>query len=509
MKAVQLYIDSGCDEVVVLQTLGYPSPNALRQWYREYEQTGTLHHKVKRKIQYTEGQIKAAVAYYDKHAGSLIGTSRALGYPDRNTLSLWVRAAHPNEGTVPVKHCKSGRKLVRCSLEQKQAAVEAWMNGTPDYKIAAQYGVSKAAVYAWKRQLLGKAPVRMKKKDDPFLSEGLPSSKKELESEIKSLQAEIHDLKMERDVLEKAAEIVKKGRGINLENLTNAEKADVIGALNGEYRLCELLNSLKMAKSSYFYQRSAALRPDKYEDLRSDVRSAFYENSQCYGYRRVHAVLRKSGRTVSEKLIRRIMREERLMVHCARRRRYNSYMGEISPAVANVVSRDFHADAPNRKWLTDLTEFALPSGKVYLSPVIDCFDGIVVNWTIGTSPNAELANTMIDGAIAHLSKNEHPIIHSDRGCHYRWPDWIRKVKSAGLIRSMSKKGCSPDNAACEGFFGRLKNEMFYGRPWMGVSTQQFMAVLDRYLHWYNEKRIKLSLGSMSPVEYRQNLGLAV
>jgi len=117
----------------------------------------------------------------------------------------------------------------------------------------------------------------------------------------------------QRDVLEKAAEMVKKGRGINLQNLTNAEKADVIGALNGEYRLFELLNSVKMAKSSYFYQRSAALRLDKYEELRSDVSAVFYENTQCYGYRRVHAVLRKNGRTVSKKVIRRITREEQLM----------------------------------------------------------------------------------------------------------------------------------------------------------------------------------------------------
>ncbi len=109
MKAVQLCINSGCDEVVVPQTLGYPSPNALRQSYKEYEQTGPLHQKEKRKIQYTEEQIEAAVAYYDEHGGSLPGVSRAPGYPDQNTLCLWVRAAHPSKGTVPAKHCKSGR----------------------------------------------------------------------------------------------------------------------------------------------------------------------------------------------------------------------------------------------------------------------------------------------------------------------------------------------------------------------------------------------------------------
>lgn len=139
--------------------------------------------------------------------------------------------------------------------------------------------------------------------------------------------------------------------------------------------------------------------------------------------------------------------------------------------VPNILQRHFHAASPNQKWLTDLTEFALPAGKVYLSPVIDCFDGMVHSWTIGTSPNAQLVNNMLEKALATLRPGERPIIHSDRGCHYRWPDWIKRVDDAGLTRSMSRKGCSPDNSACEGFFGRLKNEMFYGRSWDGNSGQ--------------------------------------
>ena len=173
-----------------------------------------------------------------------------------------------------------------------------------------------------------------------------------------------------------------------------------------------------------------------------------------------------------------------------------------------VDTRDFHAEEPNTKWLTDLTEFRIPAGKVYLSPVIDCFDGLVVSWTIGTSPDAELVNTMLDSAICSLTDGEHPVLHSDRGCHYRWPDWISRMENAGLTRSMSKKGCSPDNAACEGFFGRLKNEMFYGRSWQNVSIDQFINELDSYLRWYNERRIKVSLGAMSPIGYRRSVGLA-
>ncbi|MBW9380361.1 IS3 family transposase, partial (plasmid) [Escherichia coli] len=186
---------------------------------------------------------------------------------------------------------------------------------------------------------------------------------------------------------------------------------------------------------------------------------------------------------------------------------YNSYCGEIGPAPENLLARDFSSCRPNEKWLTDITEFQLLAGKVYLSPVIDCFDGQVVSWSIGTRPDATLVNTMLDEALDTLNEHDKPVIHSDRGGHYRWPGWLDRINTSGLIRSMSRKGCSSDNAACEGFFGRIKNEMFYGRNWTGITLEKFICFLDRYIRWYNEKRIKLSLGAMSPVKYRQYLGI--
>jgi putative transposase len=290
--------------------------------------------------------------------------------------------------------------------------------------------------------------------------------------------------------------------------LTNKEKAFLIDALRMKYQLKELLRMTNMPKSSYFYQKEAQSRPDKYSALRTEIIEAFADNRSRYGYRRLHAVIKSKGKIISEKVVRRIMGEEKLVVPCRKKRKYSSYKGEISPAVENVVARDFHAGAPNIKWLTDLTEFHIPAGKVYLSPIIDCFDGMVVSWTIGTSPDAELVNTMLDEAICNLSYGEHPIVHSDRGCHYRWPGWILRMENSGLTRSMSKKGCSPDNSACEGFFGRLKNEMFYYCSWQDVSIEQFINELDSYLRWYNEKRIKMSLGAMSPVDYRRSMGFA-
>ncbi len=172
------------------------------------------------------------------------------------------------------------------------------------------------------------------------------------------------------------------------------------------------------------------------------------------------------------------------------------------------MNRDFKAKKPNEKWLTDITEFKTPAGKVYLSPIIDCYDGAIISWTIGTKPNAELVNAMLDGGLATLQEHEHPIIHSDRGAHYRWPGWIKRMNKANLSRSMSKKGCSPDNSACEGFFGRLKNEVFYQRDWKNTTINQFITHLDHYINWYNNQRIKLSLGGLSPLEYRKKRGYA-
>ena len=156
-----------------------------------------------------------------------------------------------------------------------------------------------------------------------------------------------------------------------------------------------------------------------------------------------------------------------------------------------------------------IKEFSIRGGKVYLSPIINCFDGMPVAWSIGTSPNAELSNSMLRMAVSTLKPDEKPIVHSDRGCHYRWPEWISIIEEAGLIRSMSKKGCSPDNAACEGFFGHLKTEMFYNTNWGNVSIEEFIQEVDQYLHWYREDRIKLSLGGLSPINYRRRMGVAV
>ncbi len=265
---------------------------------------------------------------------------------------------------------------------------------------------------------------------------------------------------------------------------------------------------LKRGDLHVAYHRSRLGADDKYAEVRRTITDIFESNHRSYGYRRIRASLNRQRVFVSEKVVQRLMKQECLQAARPKRRGYRSYVGEITPAPENIVNRDFHATAPNEKWLTDISEFQIPAGKVYLSPMIDCFDGMVVSWSIGKSPDAELVNTMLDAAVETVTESDNrPIVHSDRGGHYRWPGWLSRIAEANLIRSMSRKACSPDNAACEGFFGRLKTEMFYPRDWRSTTIEQFIHALDSYIRWYNEKRIKLSLGYLSPIEYRESLGL--
>lgn len=509
IRAVKFYINCGYNAAYTVSKLGYPDASNLKRWYREYSESNDLHKGRKKVSKFSDREKRDAVDYYFAHDRNVLQTVKALGYPSRPLLIQWVKELCPEEGK---RRCKSFKPHVRCSQEEKiQAVMESCKGNLKIAQIAEIYGVTPSAVSIWRKELLGEG--RTLKMIQPPAEdksiEQLIREKAELEAKVKRLENDVYKLQLERDVLEKAGDILKKEEGINLDQLTNREKVFLIDALRNKYKLNELLPVLKLSKSSYCYQVQCIKSKDKYKELRQQIKELFMCNKEIYGYRRIHCLLRKDGIIVSEKIVRRIMNEEQLIVKAARKRKYNSYKGEITPEVDNIIKRDFSAKKPNEKWLTDITEFHIPAGKIYLSPIIDCFDGMVVSWTIGTSPNSKLANTMLQKAIEQLDPSEHPLVHSDRGCHYRWPEWINLMDNAGLTRSMSKKGCSPDNSACEGFFGRLKNEMFYGRDWNHASIDSFIHKLDEYIHWYNETRIKISLGGMSPFQYRRSLGIAI
>ena len=227
----------------------------------------------------------------------------------------------------------------------------------------------------------------------------------------------MRQLELENDIPRVVAMVLIVG---SPDSPTSREKAPVINELRATAgrSLRELADSLRISKSSYEYQRAALVRSDRHAALRTRVRDVFEAASGSRGYRHVTHEPRSGDdpARVSEKVVRALMREEGLVVAYARRRsRCSSYRGEISEAPENLVGRRFAADAPNRLWLTDITEFDLPGGKVYLSSIVDCFDGGLLEWSIGTSPDARLANDSLEAAGGTLVGDERPVIHSDRG----------------------------------------------------------------------------------------------
>ena len=501
LRAIQLYIKLGKRAGLTIRQLGYPTKNALKAWHQAYEQRQDLPTGYVREPKYSPAQRQLAVDHFAANGRCLAFTIKALGYPSRSLLAGWIRDAHPEVRP------RVGQAHEALSSQAKQSAVMALcLRQGSAQAVAQELGVSRPSLYNWKNQLLSNEALASIKPQNPAPS----SERNELECEVERLQRAVKRLKLEQDILKKANELLKQELGIDQQILTNREKTQLVDALRSTHALADLLAELELPRSSYFYHRGRLELADKYAAVRCVMADIFQSNYRCYGSHRMHATLARQSVTISENVVRRLMKEERLIPVLHKRRRYGSYMGEISPAPDNLLNRDFTASAPNRKWLTDITEFQIAAGKVYLSPMIDCFDGLVVSWSMGIRPDAELVNTMLDAAIdTVIASNDRPVVHSDRGGHYRWPGWLNRIADARLVRSMSRKACSPDNAACEGFFGRLKNELFYARDWLNTTVDEFMAALDAYIRWYNEARIKMSLGSRSPVEHRKYLGIAV
>ena len=450
---------------------------------------------------YTNEQVYAALILY-RELKSLPKVVESLGYPSEGTLASWVHK-YP-EVVTP----KSHKRHIRAPINVKLDAIRrCYENGETLKSVAEEIGYSSVAILTWHKKYQEKGLLGLMNKSDTDSSK-TPADIQSAD-DIEALKAQMMEMQMEIDILKETINVLKKDPGVNQEALSNREKAVIIDALKNKYSLPKLCRKLCISRSSYYYQEAAMRAEDKYCDLRTKICKLFHDNYDAFGYRKIYVLLKREGITLSEKVVRRIMREEGLIVKVHRRRKYNSYKGEISPAVENLINRDFHADKPNQKWLTDITEFSIEAGKVYLSPIIDCLDGMPVSWTVGTSPNAKLANTMLEQAIKTLKPGEHPIVHSDRGCHYRWPDWIKIMEDAKLTRSMSKKGCSPDNSACEGFFGHLKMEMFYGRNWSNSTLDDLIQAINKYMNWYRTSRIKSTLGGLSPLEYRRRIGVGV
>lgn len=269
--------------------------------------------------------------------------------------------------------------------------------------------------------------------------------------------------------------------------------------LRQSHPLAVLLKVAGLARSTFYYQVKVAELADKHADVKAKIRSIFDHHKGRYGYRRITAALRQTGERINHKAVQRLMGQLELK-SLVRVKKYRSYKGLVGKIAPDILKRQFSATRPNEKWVTDVTEFKVGDEKLFLSPVLDLYNGEVVAYEMARRPVFDLVGKMLEKALLRLKKGDKPLVHSDQGWQYQMADYRRLLGQKRLIQSMSRKGNCLDNAAMESFFGTLKSELFYLNKFANIDELQ--AGVERYIHYYNHDRIKLKLKGLSPVQYR-------
>jgi transposase InsO family protein len=199
--------------------------------------------------------------------------------------------------------------------------------------------------------------------------------------------------------------------------------------------------------------------PDKYNEIKDTITLIYTENKQRVGYRRITLELKNKGIIINHKTVQRLMKQLGLFCR-VRMKKYNSYRGEVGKTAPNILERNFEADKPNQKWVTDITEFSLFGQKLYLSPILDLCSRDIVSYAISKHPRFSLVTDMLEQAFQRIPDNSNLVLHSDQGWHYQMKPYQRMLAAKGIRQSMSRKGNCLDNAVMENFFGLLKTECY-------------------------------------------------
>ncbi|WP_156056794.1 IS3 family transposase [Pseudomonas capeferrum] len=364
---------------------------------------------------------------------------------------------------------------------------------------AAHFGLGQSSqIGNWQRQYYSGspvAPVIRQKKPIKVLKKIKPAKPTDTDDSQKprdQLMAELEYLRMENAVLKELGSA--RGKGTN-----TGEKVLIVSKLKRRFPLPDLLRLIGLARSTFYYQVQSQQKPDKYAELKERIRQVYHKEKGRYGYRRVALAIRKEGPLVNKKVVEKLMTGLGLK-SLVRPKKYRSYRGTVGKIAMNLLERNFVAQRPNQKWVSDVTEFKVAQQKLYLSPVMDLYNGEIIAYETASRPQYSLVGNMLDKALKTLGEKPKLVLHTDQGWQYQQAQYRQKLRSCGVKQSMSRKGNCLDNAAMESFFGTLKSEFFYLKRFENVD--ELKAGLDEYIHYYNHDRIKLRLNGLSPVEYR-------
>ncbi len=264
-----------------------------------------------------------------------------------------------------------------------------------------------------------------------------------------------------------------------------------------------MLKAMGMAKSTYYYELNKIDRVAiKNQELMCKIKDIFEQNKRRYGVRRIHKELVNRGCNVNHKRVQRLMHNMGLSGKRPKEK-YHSYKGEVGKTADNIINRDFSTTAPLQKWTTDVSQFNFTWGKCYISPILDMNTNEIVSYDLSLSPNMEQIQRMLDRAFEKFPSVNGLIFHSDQGWQYQHAYFRNTLKEHGMIQSMSRKGNCYDNCIIETFFGRLKNEMYYGCEKEYGTFDEFAKAIKEYIDYYNNERIQAKTNWMPPVKYRE------
>ncbi|MEV5027385.1 IS3 family transposase [Paenibacillus sp. LPE1-1-1.1] len=435
-----------------------------------------------------------AIHRYQNGAEGVKSIAKSLGI-NHEALRMWIRQYEYNG-------VKAFEKSYTAYSMTYKLDVLNYMNenGTSPNEAAVIFNISSPGIIRkWRSQFNehGMDALKSKKKGRLRMTDKNKNITKRQEpavGSVEALQAEVERLRME-NAYPKKVECLSSKQG----KITKQDKAQLVYELRLEFPVVALLKLAGVKRSTFYYLVKQFGKPDPDEDLKVLIQSIYEEHQGHYGYRRIGDELFNREHRVNHKKVQRIMKELGLK-SVVRRKRYRSHKGTVGKIAPNVLDRNFQAEKPNEKWVTDITEFKLCGEKLYLSPVLDLFNGEIITYTIGSRPTYSLVSEMLNKAFKRLSREDELLLHSDQGWHYQMKQYQHALKKQGITQSMSRKGKCYDNAVMENFFGIMKSEFLYLNEF--ESVDHFKQELERYIDYYNHKRIKSKLVGMSPVQYR-------
>ena len=264
--------------------------------------------------------------------------------------------------------------------------------------------------------------------------------------------------------------------------------------------MCQVLG---VSASGYhaWRRRPASARTQRDEQLRVRIRASFEASKHRYGSPRIHRDLRAEDVRVSRKRVIRLMQEDGLKARVRQRFKCTTMSDHDQPVAPNVLDREFTADAPNRRWVGDTTEFVIgESGKLYLAAILDLFSRFVVGWAVSAVNDRHLTLKALDLALKRRCPERGLLHHSDRGCTYASEDYQRRLDAHGITCSMSRTGDCYDNAVMEAFFSTVKTELVDRFESCGEAKMQLFDYIEVF---YNQRRRHSTIGYVSPAEFER------